>query len=164
MSPPEDVVAAAHRVWTSGFSETLAQYRTAKGLSAEPQPPAVVVQRMVAARAAGVAFSADPVSGERGVVVISAIAGLADKLVGGEVDGDSYRIDASGKTLDAELSGASPVLTEAERGEVAAMARRAEAFFGAPQDIEWAFDGSRAQHAAVAADHDAGQSRGRMTP
>ncbi|MDP3491842.1 MAG: PEP/pyruvate-binding domain-containing protein, partial [Hyphomonadaceae bacterium] len=51
-----DVPAAAHRVWTSGFSETLAQYRQAKGLSGAPQPPAVVVQVMVEARAAGVAF------------------------------------------------------------------------------------------------------------
>ena len=60
---PGDVAAAAHRVWRSGFSETLAQYRQAHGLSGDPQPPAVVVQVMVEARAAGVAFSADPVSG-----------------------------------------------------------------------------------------------------
>jgi len=135
-----DVIAAAHRVWTSGFSETLAQYREAKGLSGAPQPPAVVVQVMVRARAAGVAFSADPVSGDRNVVVISAITGLADKLVGGEADGDSYRIGANGTTLDAELAGDAPVLTEAERADVAAMARRAAAHFGRPQDIEWAFD------------------------
>jgi phosphohistidine swiveling domain-containing protein len=137
---PGDVAASAHRVWKSGFSETLAQYRRAHGLSGEPQPPAVVVQVMVEARAAGVAFSADPVSGDRGVVVISAIAGLADKLVGGEADGDSYRLGADGATLEAGLVGDAPVLGEAERGEVAAMARRAEAHFGSPQDIEWAFD------------------------
>ena len=137
---PDDVAAAAHRVWRSGFSETLAQYRRAHGLSGEPQPPAVVVQVMVEARAAGVAFSADPVSGDRGVVVISAIAGLADRLVGGEADGDSYRICADGATLEADLVGDAPVLGEAERAEVAAMARRAAMHFGSPQDIEWAFD------------------------
>jgi phosphohistidine swiveling domain-containing protein len=135
-----DVPAAAHRVWKSGFSETLAQYRVAKGLSGAPQPPAVVVQVMVKARAAGVAFSADPVSGDRGVVIVSAIRGLADKLVGGEADGDSYRIGADGKTVDAEIVGDAPVLGEAERAEVAAMARRSEQHFGSPQDIEWAFD------------------------
>jgi len=135
-----DVLAAAHRVWKSGFSETLAQYRTAKGLSGVPQPPAVVVQVMVEARAAGVAFSADPVSGDRSVVIVSAIEGLADKLVGGEADGDSYRIGVDGQTLDAELVGDAPVLTESERGEVAALARRAAEHFGSPQDIEWAFD------------------------
>ncbi len=137
---PDDVAAAAHRVWRSGFSETLAQYRRAHGLSGEPQPPAVVVQVMVEARVAGVAFSADPVSGDRSVVVISAIAGLADRLVGGEADGDSYRIGADGVTLEAELVGDTPVLGQAERVEVAAMARRAATHFGSPQDIEWAFD------------------------
>ncbi len=138
-----DVPDAAHRVWKSGFSETLAQYRQAKGLSGAPQPPAVVVQVMVNARAAGVAFSADPVSGDRNIVVVSAILGLADKLVGGEADGDSYRIGANGETLEAEIVGASPVLSKAERAEVAAMARRAAEHFGSPQDIEWAFDRER---------------------
>ncbi len=137
---PADVATAAHRVWRSGFSETLAQYRRAHRLSGEPQPPAVVVQVMVEARVAGVAFSADPVSGDRGVVVLSAIAGLADKLVGGEVDGDSYRIGADGTTLEAELVGVAPVLSEAERADVATMVRRAAGHFGRPQDIEWAFD------------------------
>lgn len=134
------VAAAAHRVWTSGFSETLARYREAKGLSGAPQPPAVVVQRMVQAKAAGVAFSADPVSGDRSVVIVSAIAGLADRLVGGEADGDSYRIDAAGKTLEERLVDDAPVLGEAQRAEVATLARRSEAYFGAPQDVEWAFD------------------------
>lgn len=138
-----DVASAAHRVWKSGFSETLAQYRQAKGLSGAPQPPAVVVQVMVEARAAGVAFSADPVSGDRDVAVVSAILGLADKLVGGEADGDSYRIGAGGEMLGADVVGAAPVLSEAERGEVAAMARRAAEHFGSPQDIEWAFDRDR---------------------
>jgi len=136
-----DVAAAAHRVWKSGFSETLAQYRRAHGLSGEPQPPAVVVQVMIDARVAGVAFSADPVSGARDVVVISAIAGLADKLVGGEADGDSYRIGSGGETFEAELVGDGAVLSEAERAEIAVMARRAAEHFGSPQDIEWAFDG-----------------------
>ncbi len=136
----EDVAAAAHRVWLSGFTDTLAQYRRAHGLSGEPQPPAVIVQVMVKARAAGVAFSADPVTGDRNVVVISAIAGLADKLVGGEEDGDSYRVALDGTTIEAELIGEVSVLTDAERAAVAAMARQAEAHFGSPQDIEWAFD------------------------
>src|SRR6185503_11424967 len=136
----KDVAAAAHRVWKSGFSETLAQYRQAKGLSGAPQPPAVVVQVMVKAIAAGVAFSADPVSGDRNVAVVSAILGLADKLVGGKADGDSYRIGLDGRTIDAEIVGDAPVLTEAQRAEVVAMARRSEQHFGPPQDIEWAFD------------------------
>lgn len=137
-----DVEAAAHRVWKSGFTESLAQYRRAHGLLGDPQPPAVIVQVMVDARAAGVAFSADPVTGDRSVVVISAIRGLADRLAGGEEDGDSYRVAADGGTIEAELVDGEAVLSEAERAEVAAMARRAAEHFGQPQDIEWAFDGA----------------------
>jgi rifampicin phosphotransferase len=140
--PVEAVIEAACRIWRSGFTETLAQYRRAHGLSDAPQPPAVIVQTMVAARAAGVAFSADPVTGERSVAVISAVAGLADRLVGGEVDGDSYRVDGQGRTLETQLVDGAPVLAEAERAMVAALARRAEQHFGQPQDIEWAIDGA----------------------
>jgi phosphohistidine swiveling domain-containing protein len=136
----QDVEAAAHRVWRSGFSETLAAYRRAHGLSDAPQPPAVIVQTMVRALSAGVAFSADPLSGDRGVCVISAIRGLADRLVSGDADGDSYRVGADGRTLDAQLVDGAEVLGGAQRAEVAALARRAEAHFGSPQDIEWAFD------------------------
>ena len=141
--PASGVAEAAFRVWRSGFSETLAQYRRARGLSDDPQPPAVVVQTMIEAQSAGVAFSADPVSGERNVVIVSAVTGLADRLVSGEVDGDSYRIGAAGETLEVELVGAAAVLSAPERAEVAALARQAEAHFGSPQDIEWAIDAAR---------------------
>lgn len=136
-----EVEAAAFRVWRSGFSATLSEYRKAHGLDAAPQPPAVVVQRMVAPRAAGVAFSACPVTGDRGVTVVSAVAGLADRLVGGEVDGDSYRLARDGRTLEIQLTGDAPVLSERDRGLVVDLARRAEDRFGRPQDVEWAIAG-----------------------
>jgi pyruvate,water dikinase len=134
-----DVAAAAVAVWRSGFTDSLAAYRRARGLSGAPQPPAVVVQRMVAARAAGVAFTADPVSGER-VVVIGAVKGLGDRLVAGEDDGDTYRVGPGGDWLDGPKFGA---LSCDEVSAVAALARRAELWFGAPQDIEWAIEGGR---------------------
>ncbi len=136
-----DVPAAAFRVWRSGFGATLAAYREARGLDAAPQPPAVVVQVMVRPRAAGVAFSACPVTGDREVVVISAVAGLADRLVAGEVDGDSYRVASDGRTLEAQLASDGAVLGEPDRALVADLARRAAGRFGAPQDIEWAIAG-----------------------
>jgi phosphoenolpyruvate synthase/pyruvate phosphate dikinase len=98
--------------------------------------PAVIVQRMIDAAAAGVAFSADPVSGRRGVVVISAVAGLGEALVSGEVDGESWMVDTHASGPDRP-----EVLTANEAMEIADLARRAEAAFGAPQDIEWAIDG-----------------------
>ncbi len=134
-----DVSAAAVAVWRSEFTDSLAAYRRARGLSGAPQPPAVVIQRMVTARAAGVAFSADPISGEP-TTVIGAVRGLGDKLVAGEVDGDTYRVSAGGEWLDGPEHGA---LSEDEVTAVAALARRAERWFGAPQDIEWAIEDGR---------------------
>lgn len=134
----ESVGEAIAAVWRSGFTETLAAYRRARGLAGDPQPPAVVVQRMAAATAAGVAFTADPVSGDPEVVVISAVAGLGDRLVSGEADGDTYRVRR--ESIEMPAGG---VLSAAQANAVAKLARRAEAHYGAPQDVEWAFEGER---------------------
>ncbi|MBL4918478.1 PEP/pyruvate-binding domain-containing protein [Szabonella alba] len=135
--PADGVADAARQVWQSGFSETVATYRALK-TGAAAEGPAVIVQRMIAARAAGVAFSADPVSGRRDRVVISAIAGLGDRLVSGEEDGEDWHVIA-----DTAVCAALPaVLTVDEARRIAVLARRAEAEFGAPQDIEWALDAS----------------------
>ncbi len=128
-----DVVDAAARVWASGFGETVTTYRAVKS-GEEAAAPAIVVQQMIDARVSGVAFSADPVSGRRDCVVISAIEGLGDALVSGEVDGQSWIV---GNTVTAP---ADPILTDAEVQNIADMARNAEAAFGSPQDIEWAID------------------------
>ncbi len=136
----EDVARAALAVRASGGADRVAEYRRLRGLSGEGLP-AVIVQRMVPAQAAGVAFSADPVSGVRNRAVISATGGLGDALVSGEVNGEGWTLDANGTLL--EGPNAPTVLTLAEAQQVAALARQAEALFGAPQDIEWAIEGDR---------------------
>ncbi len=134
--PASGVLDAAKKVWLSGFSGTVEIYRTVKS-GGKAAAPAIVIQRMIAARVSGVAFSADPVSGLRNRIVISAIGGLGDRLVSGEEDGQTWVIEAGRvvKAPDAE-----PVLTETEVKQVADLAQRAEAAFGAPQDIEWVID------------------------
>ncbi|PUB10172.1 PEP/pyruvate-binding domain-containing protein [Yoonia sediminilitoris] len=129
-----DVWAAAQKVWHSGFSETVKTYRAVKS-GGKAEGPSVIVQRMVDATAAGVAFSADPVTGQRNQVVISAIAGLGERLVSGEEDGEDWSIGTTTIGPDAPT-----VLTHVQAEQVADLARRAEAAFGTPQDIEWAFD------------------------
>ncbi len=130
----DDVWHAAQQVWRSGFSETVATYRAIKSGGAA-EGPAVIVQRMISATSAGVAFSADPVSGQRGQVVISAIAGLGEGLVSGEEDGEDWTVGTTA------IGPSTPeVLTKEQAHDVATLARKAEAAFGAPQDIEWAFD------------------------
>ncbi|MGB0960425.1 MAG: PEP/pyruvate-binding domain-containing protein [Halocynthiibacter sp.] len=130
----QDVWSAARTVWESGFSNTVATYRALKSGGVE-EGPAVIVQTMIDATAAGVAFSADPVTGRQDQVVISAIAGLGERLVSGEEDGEDWVI---GPNIKRPI--AAEVLTEEQAYEVADLARKAQSVFGLPQDIEWAFD------------------------
>jgi phosphohistidine swiveling domain-containing protein len=165
---PQDVVRRVADVWRSGFGDRITEYRRQRGLPASPAVPAVLVQRMVRADCAGVAFSADPVSGRRGVAVVSAVYGMGTSLVGGEADADAYLVNRNGAieqttiahkeiqhSFDARTEEGvaaapvpdslrdQPVLTDGQAAAVAAMARRAAAYFGQPQDIEWALEGGR---------------------
>jgi phosphohistidine swiveling domain-containing protein len=161
--PPDRIPEKVEAVWRSGFSERILAYRRERGLAGPPQPPAVLVQRMVDAEAAGVVFSADPVSGRRGHAVVSAVFGLGSALVSGEADADMFTVDRAGRVIartiakksiahrsapgDAEGVTAQPVpaaqmtqpaLSDAQAVEAAALARATEKHFGRPQDIEWA--------------------------
>lgn len=96
---------------------------------------AVLVQPMVDADAAGVAFSAHPVTGARDQVVVNAVVGLGDRLVSGEVNPDQWVVD--GESVD----GPAGVLDRSQIRQVAELTKRVETHFGSPQDIEWAIDG-----------------------
>lgn len=102
-----------------------------------PSAPTVLIQRMIAPRCAGVAFSADPVSGERETAVISAVEGTGEKLVSGEVDGETWKISRAGFIISRPDAA---FITGVDAIAVAALARRCEAASGCPQDIEWAID------------------------
>ncbi|RIK40836.1 MAG: phosphoenolpyruvate synthase [Chloroflexi bacterium] len=142
--PPADVAARIVDVWRSGFSERVYAYRRKHNLPLPPQPPAVIVQRMVPAEVAGVAFSADPVSGRRGVAVVSAVRGLGDALVSGVASADTYRIARDEAISERSLvRDNDPVLTDAQVQAVAGLARRVERAAQRPQDIEWASVGDR---------------------
>jgi phosphohistidine swiveling domain-containing protein len=143
--PHSEVMDRISRVWQSGFHERVRQYRRKHGLPPVLPPPAVVVQRMVTADTAGVAFSADPVTGRRNVAVVAAVRGLADGLVSGLVNGDTYHVDRSGAIGLRVLAegGADSALADPQVREVADLARRAAHVFGCPQDIEWAFEAGR---------------------
>jgi pyruvate,water dikinase len=160
---PSDVAARVRDVRQSGFSERIRAYRQERGLG-EPVPPAVLVQAMVDADSAGVAFAVDPVSGAWGRALVSAVHGLGTALVGGEADADTWAVDREGRIQErsvasktirhrfdpAALEGVSaeplpealregPVLTDEQILRVAALARECGRHFGRPQDIEWAY-------------------------
>jgi pyruvate,water dikinase len=97
---------------------------------------AVLVQKMVQADSAGVAFSADPVSGDRDTIVVNAVQGLGERLVSGEASPDEWTV----KGEEAQCWRAPESAIESEQVRlIAEMTRRVEAHFGRPQDIEWAF-------------------------
>jgi len=136
---PSKVAQSALEVFKSSEADHLNEYRKEKGLSAPNTGPAVLVQIMVKPRCAGVAFTADPVSGRQDRLVISAIKGLADKLVNGEVDGENYSIQTPNNRLIDEPK--TPLLNEQDIEKIAVMCAKIEELYGAAQDIEWAFAG-----------------------
>jgi phosphohistidine swiveling domain-containing protein len=142
------VLDAVRQCWASMFNWRLFKYLSEhEALSPEAIlnrfSVAVVVQRMVAARAAGVSFSADPLTGQR-CVVIEAVRGLGDGLVQGWVEPDRYVVDARG-ALSEEIvvSPVGPVLSRAGIDRLADIVRAAARLMRTPQDVEWAWDGRR---------------------
>ena len=131
--------AAVRRCWASAFSDRVKQYSAAHGQDGMPRM-ALLVQPMVKADAAGVAFSANPVTGDRDEVVVSAVRGLGERLVSGQATPDEWVVKGAGavcKGAPEKAIDAGQVLAIAE------LARRAEAHFGQPQDVEWAIAGGQ---------------------
>ncbi|MCA9685159.1 MAG: hypothetical protein KC457_23450, partial [Myxococcales bacterium] len=157
---------AIRRCWASLFTDRAIAYRRSAGFSHRAVELSVVVQRMVLPQSSGVLFTADPLGGKRGRIVIDASFGLGEALVSGQVNPDHYEVDqgidgeqvqrtvadkqiailplAGGGTERVELDDTrrhAPVLDDARILELAALGRRIEAHFGTPQDVEWCFEG-----------------------
>ncbi|MCL4543400.1 MAG: pyruvate, phosphate dikinase, partial [Chloroflexi bacterium] len=124
---------AVRRVWASACSARAAAYRAARALPFTAM--AVLVQRQVPAGAAGVAFSANPVTGDRHECLVSAVRGLGERLVAGHVTPDEWTVRGVEVVCRRAPEGA---LTADQARTVAELASRVEHHFGAPQDIEWA--------------------------
>jgi rifampicin phosphotransferase len=147
------------RCWASLFTERAVTYRLRNRFDHRKVYMAVVVQRMVFPQAAGILFTADPVTSNRKVVSIEASFGLGEALVAGLVNPDVYQVrdgDIIAKTIAAKQlaihawpAGGTreeaieparqeqPALTDAQVVRLAQLGRRIEAHFGHPQDIEW---------------------------
>ncbi len=99
----------------------------------------VLIQKMIDPICSGVAFTADPVTGDRTKTVINATRGLADRLVSGQVAGDEWHVVGrkAWSTRRAEAA-----LDKRLARRVAAKAKEMAQHFGSPQDIEWAWDGN----------------------
>jgi pyruvate,water dikinase len=151
--------------WASTFHARVLYYRLKQGMPAE-MPVGVVVQAMVDSGKAGVMFTVDPATRDRDHVVIEAAWGLGEVVVLGQVTPDRYvlskqsravieesvgikdfmlvRDPATGATKRVDLAEdprrTGRVLTDPELEQLAELARRLEAHYGAPQDVEFAIE------------------------
>lgn len=126
--------------WASFFSERALFYRGEKG-SLDDLRMAVVVQEMVDADKAGVAFSIHPVTRRKDRMLIEAVHGLGEAVVSGEVTPDHYVVDRKGREKKSDTPHGG-VLGPEELAGLAALAVNLEKHYGKPQDIEWAILGS----------------------
>ncbi len=135
----EAILEHVRRCWASLFTERAVTYRLRNGVDPRKVHMAVVVQRMVFPHAAGILFTADPVSGHRKVSCVDASFGLGEALVSGLVNADTYKV-RDGRIIEKSIDPARrerPALTEHQVVRLAQLGRRIEAHFGRPQDIEW---------------------------
>jgi rifampicin phosphotransferase len=156
---PAAILQHVSRCWASLFTERAVTYRLRNGFDHRKVHMAVVVQQMVFPDAAGVLFTADPITGNRKVAAVEASFGLGEALVSGLVNADAYKVRdgeivakavatkqlaihalPAGGTQEQPIDPArqeQPALTDAQVVQLAQLGRRIEAHFGCPQDIEW---------------------------
>jgi phosphoenolpyruvate synthase/pyruvate phosphate dikinase len=133
---PAAILRHVSRCWASLFTERAVTYRLRNGFDHRKVHMAVVVQRMVFPQAAGILFTADPVTGNRKVASVEAGFGLGEALVSGLVSADVYKV-RDGEVVAKTIAAKQPALTERQAVRLAQLGRRIEAHFGRPQDIEW---------------------------
>lgn len=161
VSGAQDVLAAVKRCWASLWTARAISYRLQHRVEPGSLAMAVVVQVLVPAEAAGILFTADPISGQRRHAVISAAWGLGEAVVGGMVTPDSITVDIySGAVLARETADKTvmtvsvgdgteeqpvpedlrqvAVLDDAAAIELAQLGAQIEELYGQPMDIEWA--------------------------
>lgn len=155
----EAILAHISKCWASLFTERAVIYRLQNGFDHRKVQLAVVVQQMVFPEAAGILFTADPVTGNRKVLSIDASFGLGEALVAGLVNPDSYKV-RDGAIIDKQIATKQLAIYGVKAGgtqtqeidpdqqnrqaladeqilALARMGRTIEAHFGSPQDIEW---------------------------
>jgi pyruvate, water dikinase len=158
------VLERIRQCWASLYNTEAVSYRLRQQLQARAAM-AVVVQRMVDPRSAGVMFTCSPTTGDRSVIAIEGSWGLGSVLVSGEVTPDSFvvskvtgeiirRTVAEKVRLHREAPGGGtashdvaaelreqPCLDDAEIRSLARLGTEVERHYGTPQDIEWAVTG-----------------------
>ena len=161
VSGAEALLEATKKCWASLWTARAIGYRARQGIAPERVDLAVVVQLLVEAEAAGILFTANPVTGQRDQVVISAAWGLGEAVVGGTVNPDALTVDkGSGEVIERQIADKQvmtvrvdggtqeqpvpenlrqvPVLDDAAAAELTRLGVQIEQLYERPMDIEWA--------------------------
>ncbi|MFD0520227.1 PEP/pyruvate-binding domain-containing protein [Paractinoplanes durhamensis] len=134
----DGLAAAVRRCFSAAAAERVSAYHERHG--GGPVAMAVLVQAMVDPVAAGVAFTAHPVFGDRDQTVITAVPGLGDPLVSGESVGAEWTVTGRDVRTSRPMPAGERVLTAGQAQQVAELARTIADRYERPQDIEWAID------------------------
>ena len=160
----EEIIERVKKVWASAFTPRAIAFRVNKDIPILGDELGVGVVSMVAARAAGIAFTADPNTGDERKVIVEANWGLGESVVSGHVTPDRWILDKGTLEIKERYLGKKEYfvtlkemgveevetppqkredycLSEEEIREVGRLSIRLERYFGVPQDTEWALDG-----------------------
>ena len=155
----EAILKHISKCWASLFTDRAVIYRMQNGFDHKKVRLSVVIQQMVFPQAAGIMFTADPITSNRKLLSIDASFGLGEALVSGLVSADCYKVQ--GEEIVAKMIATKKLaiygrkeggtetqqiapdrqktqtLTEQQILQLARIVRQIEAHFGCPQDIEW---------------------------
>jgi pyruvate,water dikinase len=152
--------------WASLFTPRSIYYRHQQGFNHEKVGLAIVVQRMIQSEKSGIAFTVDPTTNNKNTMVIEAIFGLGEYIVGGKVTPDHYEVDKHSlvitkkeikpqkiklvkkatKNIEEKLTkheGYHQKLSNKEILEIALLIKEIEKHYYFPQDIEWAIENNQ---------------------
>jgi pyruvate,water dikinase len=155
----DSILAHIKKCWASLYTDRAIIYRLQNGFEHSQVSLSVIVQQMVFPQASGILFTADPISGNRKLLLIDANFGLGEALVTGQVTADCYKVKekqivdkmiaTKNLAIYSKKEGGTEVrqldlaqqkrqtLTDQQILELAGIGRQIEAYFSSPQDIEW---------------------------
>jgi len=163
----DQIVPAVRACWASLFTARAIYYRERNHFPHDKVFIAVVVQRMVNSEKSGIMFTINPVTNQEDEIVIEAVYGLGEAIVGGEISPDTYILDKNTKAVKSMMvkkkewglfrnsqgnnvkldipkeKQERQVVPDSEIKELARLGKRIEEHYGSPQDIEWAIEKSQ---------------------
>jgi rifampicin phosphotransferase len=160
----KSILDAVRDCWASLFTDRAILYRIQNKIEHEKVYMSVVVQKMVLPEVSGIMFTADPVSGHRGIVSIDASYGLGEALVSGLVSPDLYKFNKRSSMIDSKTiaeknlaimpvegggtekvqiigeKSTNQVMEDSQIKSLAELGVKIEKHYGCPQDIEWCME------------------------